>query len=205
MVGAVAMAMTLPATRVFAQDTGPVGAQHVEIAAIPIGGMGFVESNNGAQPKFNNYVLGVSATGNVNRWVGIEGDLNFAVGRRQDLTFNGATLANQKTPNLWSYTGNVIVNVVGSDRMVVPYVAVGSGGLTLLNTPDASNLGFTTNQTYFTSNVGGGVRWFPVPHWGVRGDYRYVMVHNNVNAPAFFGQDSDRHANRLYASFILTF
>lgn len=61
------------------------------------------------------------------------------------------------------------------------------------------------NQTYFTSNVGGGARWFPVRHWGVRGDYRYIMIHNSTAAPVFFAQQTDRHANRGYGSLVLTF
>lgn len=181
------------------------GAGGVEIAAIPVGGVMFVESSNGAQPKFRNYVFGASVTGNVTNVIGIESDVNFAVGRRQDLTFNGGVLSGQKTPNLWSYTADLIVNVAGSDRPVVPYAAVGAGGLTLLNTPAAANLGLTTSQTYFTSNVGGGVRWFPMEHWGLRADYRYFMVHNRADAPAFFGLNSDRHAHRVYGSIILTF
>jgi len=204
---AMLIAATLFGTGVaFAQDNGAgVGAGRVEIAAIPIGGVVFLQPDGGTQPKFNNYVLGASATGNINRWVGIEGDLNFAVGRRQDLTFNGASLLNQKTPNLWQYSGNVIVNPGGSDHMVVPYLAGGLGGLTMLNTTDAASLGVTTNQTYLTTNVGGGVRFFPMRHWGIRGDYRFIMIHNNDGGPAFFTSTEDRHANRVYGSFILTF
>ena len=93
-------------------------------------------------------------------WVGIEGDVAFGVGMRQDVTFNGALLADQKTPNMLTYSGNVDRQSVGSDRRVVPYLAGGAGALTMFNTTDVENLGVTSNETYFTSNIGGGVRWF---------------------------------------------
>ena len=51
--------------------------------------------------------------------------MTYAIGRRQTLTFTDAVLADQKTPNLLTYSGNVIVNPWGSDRRIVPYVAGG--------------------------------------------------------------------------------
>src|SRR5437763_1414257 len=111
----------LTASAAYAQDhANAPRAERVEIAAIPIGGVTFLQSSDLTQPKFNDYMIGGSATANVNKWIGLEGDLSYAVGRRQDLTFNGSSLFDQKTPNLWDYSGNVIVNVVGSDRAVVP-------------------------------------------------------------------------------------
>ena len=198
-----AAAAVLSATTAFAQESA--GAGRVEIGAIPVGGVMFLKSDDGAQPKFNNYVLGASATGNISRYVGVEGDLTFAIGRRQDLDLGGFLMADQKTPNLWNYSGNLIVNPFGKDRVLVPYVAGGLGGLTLLNGTDTSSLGLTTNHTYLTTNVGGGLRWFPMPHWGLRGDYRYFMINSDTNAPSFFGQTQDRHANRVYGSIIFTY
>jgi opacity protein-like surface antigen len=196
-------AMLFTAATVFAQEN--VGAGRVEVGAIPAGGLVFLQSDDGTQPKFNNYVLGASVAGNFNRYVGLEGDLTFAVGRRQSLDFTTFSVADQKTPNLWNYNGSVIVNPWGKDKAVVPYVAAGLGGLTLMNSPDTANIGLTTNQTYLTTNVGGGVRWFPMPHWGLRGDYRYFMVNSVDTAPSFFALTQDRHANRVYGSVIFTY
>jgi hypothetical protein len=211
------IAAVLYGASAYAQETGLVGAGKVEIAAIPIGGVVFLQPSASTtsggtspvtaanMPKFNSYVFGASATANVNPWIGIEGDLSFGVGRRQDLTFSNVTLLNQKTPNLWNYNGSVIVNVTRSDRAIVPYAAGGIGAITMLNTTDAATLGVSSNQTYLTENVGGGLRWFPIEHWGIRGDYRHFFINSNSNGPAFFAQNTNRHANRMYASVILTF
>ncbi len=181
------------------------GAGRVEIGAIPAGGVMFVKSDNGAQPKFDQYVIGASVTGNANNYVGIEGDLTFALGRRQNLDFADFSLADQKTPNLWSYNVSLIVNPAGKNRVLVPYLAGGLGALTLLNGPDTSNIGLTTNQTYFTTNVGAGLRWFPMPHWGLRGDYRFFVIDSHDTAPSFFGLTEGRHAHRVYGSIVFTY
>jgi hypothetical protein len=187
-----------------AQEATGVGAGRVEVTAVPIGGMFFVPSSSDVEPKFRNYGLGAAVTGNINRWVGLEGDVTYALGMRQNLTFNGALLADQKTPNMLTYTGNVIVNPWGSDRRLVPYLAGGAGALTMFNATDVENLGVTTNQTYFTTNVGGGVRWFASQNWGLRGDYRLIMIRNKDDAPLFFGQEN-RLGHRISGSFVFTF
>ena len=199
-----AMATLLGVGVAFAQETG-TGAGRVEIGAIPVGGVMFMKSTNGTEPKFGNYVLGGSVTGNVNRFIGIEGDLGFGMGRRQDLTFNGAQLTDQKTPNLLTYSGSVVYHPAGKDRAVVPYVIGGAGAMTMFNTTDAANLGLTQDKTYFTANVGGGLKWFPMSHWGLRGDYRYIAINKDTAAPAFFGQQELRHAHRVYGALVLTF
>jgi hypothetical protein len=164
----------------------------------------FVPSSSEAEPKFRNYGLGAAVTGNINRWVGLEGDLTFAVGMRQNLTFNNALLTDQKTPNMLTYSGNVIVNPWGSNRSVVPYLAGGAGALTMFNRTDVENLGVTTNQTYFTTNLGGGIRWFASQNWGLRGDYRLIMIRNKDDAPLFFGQEN-RLGHRIAGSFVFTY
>jgi hypothetical protein len=45
--------------------------------------MFFMKSANGTEPKFGNYTLETSVVGNVNRWIGIEGDPSLALGVRQ--------------------------------------------------------------------------------------------------------------------------
>jgi hypothetical protein len=47
------------------------------------------------------------------------------------MTFNGQALANQKNPAHAGVYGNVVVNVIGNDRIISPYVVGGVGGLTL--------------------------------------------------------------------------
>src|SRR5215210_3813479 len=91
-----ASAFCLAGARAHAQEGAElVGAGSVEVAAAPGGGTFFLESTNGTEPKFDNYTLGASFIGNVNRFVGIEGDLNLALGRQQTLTFPTASIADQ--------------------------------------------------------------------------------------------------------------
>jgi len=201
-----ASAFCLAGARAYAQQESaePVGAGAVEISASPGGGTFFLESTNGTEPKFDNYTLGASFIGNVNRFVGIEGDLNLALGRQQTLTFPGTSLEDQKTPTLFGYNGSALISPWGSDRRVSPYVAVGLGAMTLFNTTDVEAIGIFDRRTFFTTNAGAGLKWFPVPHWGVRGDYRYFMIHNNTDAPSFFGQEN-RNAQRVYAGLVYTY
>jgi hypothetical protein len=186
-----------------AQDIG-AGAGRVEISAAPIGGVFFMRSADDEEPRFDNYGIGAAFAGNLNRWVGLEADFGVAVGRRQNLTFIGAPLVDQKTPNLFSYTGGVVVNPWGSNRAWVPYVAGGVGGMTLLNAGSADPLDVDNNHTFLTTNVGGGLRWFANDNWGIRGDYRVFFVRGQDDAPLFFGRE-DRRAHRVSASFIFTY
>ena len=74
---------------------GGAGAGRIEIGAFPGGGMFFTSSTKTGQPDFGNYALGASFTFNMNRWVGVEGELGGGLGIHQTLTFNEATLPNQ--------------------------------------------------------------------------------------------------------------
>jgi hypothetical protein len=70
--------------------------------------------------------------------------------------------------------------------------APGAGGLTLHNTGEVAALGLGGNTTYFAANVGGGVKWYAHRHWGLRADYRLLMVDDTPAAPEFFGRDGHR-------------
>jgi hypothetical protein len=181
------------------------GAGPVEISVAPVGAIVFTHAKDNGEPKFGNYNLGASVVGNVNKWIGIEGDAAFAVGRRQDLTLTSGSLVNEKTPNMLMYLGDVLYSPAGSDRAFAPYVVGGAGALTMFNQTDvASTLGVTANQTYLATNIGAGAKWFASSHFGVRGDYRYVMIHSKTDAPTFFGQ-ADRAAHRISANLVLTY
>jgi hypothetical protein len=74
--------------------------------------------------------------------------------------------ANTRTPDMLTYSGNLVVNAV-SHYAVVPYVTGGIGGLTMYDRPE---FGITNPQTFLTGNVGGGLKWYaPNGHWGLRG------------------------------------
>jgi hypothetical protein len=188
----------------FAQEGG-AGAGRIEVGAFPGGGMFFTSTTKTAQPDFSNYALGASFTTNMNRWIGVEGELGGGIGIHQALTFNEGTLTNQKTPNMMAYNGNLVFSPGGSDRAVVPYATGGIGGLTMFNTTDVANLGVTANETYFTGNLGGGLKWFSTRHWGVRGDYRFITIKSKDTAPLFFGQQETRYGHRIYGGLVWTY
>ena len=168
----------------------------VEATIIPGGATFFTEGKDTQGPSFGNYDLGGSVTVNFNRYVGVEGEVSGALGLTQTLDFQGTSLGDQKTPHLLNYSGNVIVNAAKGS--VVPYVTGGVGGLSLF---ERAGLGINDTETFFTSNVGGGVKWYS-GRWGLRGDYRFIAVQSKDDAPAFFGQET-RYGHRVYGGVIL--
>jgi len=168
----------------------------VEATIIPGGATFFTEGKDTQGPSFGNYDLGGSVTVNFNRYVGVEGEVSGALGLTQTLDFQGTSLGDQKTPHLLNYSGNVIVNAAKGS--VVPYVTGGVGGLSLF---ERAGLGINDTETFFTSNVGGGVKWYS-GRWGLRGDYRFIAVQSKDDAPAFFGQET-RYGHRVYGGVIV--
>lgn len=190
---------------VWAQEAGN-GAGRIEIGAFPGGGILFTEAGNGAELNFTNYALGGSFTLNFNKWVGVEGEGGGSIGLRQKMTFNNEQLTDQKTPNTWLYMGNVVINPIGYNRLLVPYGTAGMGGLTMCdcNSTDVANLGITKNEMYLMSNVGGGLKWFATRNVGLRADYRLFVVKNKDTAPGFFGKEN-RYGHRVYGGLLLTY
>jgi hypothetical protein len=183
------------AGRVDAQETAP-GPGTLEVTVIPGGGTFFTSGGSG--PSFGSYNLGAGLTYNVNRVVGIEGEVGGTLGVLQDLQFGGLT-GNQKGPNELNYTANLVVSAP-THASVVPYATGGIGGLTTFDRP---NLGITGRDTFLTGNVGGGLKWYaPNGRWGLRGDYRFIAVRSNDDAPAFFGQET-RYGHRVYGAVII--
>ena len=71
----------------FAQEAAP-GPGTVEVTVIPGGGTFFTSGDKG--PSFGSYNLGGALTYNVNRIVGIEGEVGGTLGIAQDLQFAGS-------------------------------------------------------------------------------------------------------------------
>ena len=91
------------------------------------------------------------------------------------------------------------MGIVNASRgSVVPYVTGGVGAQTLFQ---RAPLEINDTDTFFTSNVGGGVKWYS-GRWGLRGDYRFIVVQSKDDAPAFFGQET-RYGHRVYGGVIL--
>jgi hypothetical protein len=178
------------------RESSSSGPGVVEATIIPGGGTFFTESKDATGPSFGNYNLGGAVAFNFNRHIGVEGELTSALGLAQNLDFNGTTLTDVKTPHLFNYSGNVIVNA--SRGSVVPYVTGGVGAQTLFQ---RAPLEINDTDTFFTSNVGGGVKWYS-GRWGLRGDYRFIAVQSKDDAPAFWGTDT-RYGHRFYGGVIL--
>ena len=66
---------------------------------------------------------------------------------------------------------------------------------------EKASLGINQTETFFTGNVGGGVKWY-AGRWGLRGDYRFIGVQSKDDAPEFFGQET-RYGHRVYGAIIV--
>ena len=181
--------------RANAQEAAP-GQGVVVVTIIPGGATFFTESKDSSGPSFGNYDLGAGVTVNFNRFVGVEGEVSGSLGIEQDLSFAGQT-SSVKTPNLLNYSGNVVISAANHSS-VIPYVTGGIGGLSVFERPA---LGIVGTETFFTSNVGGGVKWM-AGRWGLRGDYRFIAVQSKDDAPAFFGRE-ERYGHRVFAGVLL--
>lgn len=172
------------------------GPALVEVTYMPAGAAYFASKDD--SPSFGNYGFGTAVTFNLNRFVGIEGELGAMLATTSDLQF-GDLGSDTKAPNMLNYTANVVFSP-WTGHAVVPYAAGGVGGLTMFERPA---LGVTSDETFLSGNVGGGVKWFaPNKRWGLRGDYRFAMTKSKDDAPEFFGRD-DRYAHRVYGGVII--
>ena len=181
----------------YAQESNSgVGPGFVEVTYMPAGAAFFTSKGNA--PSFGNYGFGTAVTFNLNRVVGIEGEIASMIATTSGLQF-GDLPDNVKAPNMLSYTGNVVVSLA-SGHSVVPYAVGGVGGLTMFERPA---LGVLSDETFLTGNVGGGVKWYaPNNWWGLRGDYRFAANRSKDDAPEFFGRET-RYVHRVYAAVII--
>jgi opacity protein-like surface antigen len=180
--------------RAYAQE-GPAGAGRTEITLIPGGAVLFTESSDASAPSFSNYQLGAALAYNLNRFIGVEGEVSSSVGISQNLDFGYSSSV--RTPDILSYTGNVVVSVPNGSSLV-PYVTGGVGGLSLFS---RESLGINETETLFASNVGGGIKWY-AGRWGLRADYRFIAVPSRDETSAFFGTEP-RYGHRVYGAVML--
>jgi len=171
------------------------GPGTLEVTIIPGGATFFTEASDTDGPSFGNYDLGGSVTYNFNRFVGVEGEVSGLLGVSQTLDF-AAGAVDVTTPHFLNYSGNVIV--APAHGSLVPYATAGIGGLSLF---EKAEVGVADTSTFLTTNVGGGVKWY-AGRWGLRGDYRFIAVQSQDDAPAFFGQET-RYGHRVYGGVIL--
>ena len=165
----------------------------VEFTLNPGGGM-FVAGEQ-LENGFSNYRLGGGVTVNLTWFVAVEAEIgsSFGISRQLDLGVE------RKPPHALDYNANLVFSAQ-TNSSVVPYVTGGAGALTLFSREE---LDIDDNETFFTGNVGGGVKWFSRNgRWGLRGDYRFLAVRSKSDAPAFFGR-TNRYAHRVYGAVIV--
>jgi hypothetical protein len=178
------------------------GAGRIEIdSALLGGGTLFIPS---AAPRSIGYVFDAALNLNVSRRVGVEGDFAWAMSRQHTVGLTSVVPATVRSPNMLFYTANVLFSPLGHTRNFIPYVEVGGGALQALGGSPSDSFGLAPDSTHLIANVGGGARWFPIPHWGVRGDYRYIVVRNPA-PPAGLGVVPVGHLQRVYGALVLTF
>jgi hypothetical protein len=193
--GLIAVLLIGGVSHAYAQETSP-GPGTLEVTVIPGGATFFTSGHRGSE--FGNYNLGGALTYNINRIVGVEGEVVGSLGISQDLQFGGLT-ANQKSPNTLAYTGDLVLSLP-THSSFVPYLTGGGGGMTMF---EKASLSIKRAETFLTGNVGGGVKWYaPNGRWGLRGDYRFMVTRSKDDAPAFFGQET-RYGHRVYGAVII--
>ena len=180
--------------RAFAQE-GPAGPGQAEITIIPGGAVVFTQSKDASAPSFGNYQVGGAVAYNFNRIVALEGEVGSSVGISQTLDFGYSNSV--RTPDMVSYSGNLVL-AIPTGSSVVPYATGGVGGLSLFSRQE---LGINQTETLFTSNAGGGVKWY-AGRWGLRGDYRFIAAPSRDKNPAFFGTRA-RYGHRVYGALLL--
>ena len=113
------------AVNAYAQETA--GPGKLEITISPVGATFFTKEGPN-EPDFTNYDVSGALAYNFTQVIGVEGEVGGSLGLTQDLTQFGSTI-NEKTPNMLSYSGNVVFNM--TRRAFVPYATVGVGGLSM--------------------------------------------------------------------------
>ena len=191
------------AANAWAQESAPRQAA-IEVSVIPGGATFFLDGSETAETSFTNYDLGGVLTINLNRYFGIEGEVGTSLGLSQKLTLAGVP-QDLKSPNLLHHTGNLVV-YAPTGAALVPFVTAGVGGVTIF---DRAALFIPETRTYLAGNVGGGVKWYG-SRWGIRADYRFLMVRSEEFVPApnvrlrppFFGRET-RYGHRMFGGVIL--
>jgi hypothetical protein len=181
------------------------GPGRLEIGVFPVGGVFFTNGASASEPDFGNFALGATVTWRANRWIALEGEFGNAIGLDQNMRFANVLMDEQHSPCLYAYSGNLVLTPLLTSIPIVPYLTAGAGGMTLLGGDDVAALGILENATYLTGNVGGGTKWYVNDRWGIRADYRFLIVDNKAGAPEFFGRDSVRYGHRVYGGLLFSY
>jgi hypothetical protein len=194
-----------------AQD-GTTGAGKVELGLYPVGATFFVGGDDNKEVNFNVYTAGTNLTYYLTERAAIEGELTIGFGLAQDVYFNKAQVLHVQLPNVWSYSGNVVFFPGGATGKRLPvYVTGGIGAVSLQSRTPTGQFGYDKDtvgfETFMAENIGGGLKIFrgsDAPAWGFRVDYRYLIVNENGDAPAFFSRAKNRGGHRFLFGVLFT-
>ena len=177
-------------------------------AGFPGGGLWLAGGDDNTEVDFNNYDFGGGATWYLSPMMAIEAEAAFGLGISQNVNYQNRNVYRIQMPHTLSTSGNIVVFPGGSARRVAGYVTGGVGTLTLYSrTASALVFGLTERQSFFTTNVGGGVKIFrrgDAQNWGFRIDYRVLMVNSNSDAVKLFAQSKRRMGHRFYIGMLYT-
>jgi hypothetical protein len=190
-----------------AQDQAP-GAGRLEVGGFPGGGLWLAGGDDKTEVNFNNYDFGGDATWYVNPKAAIEAEAFFGLGLSQNVNYQNKIVYRVQMPHTLGTSGNIMIFPGGSARRVAGYVTGGAGMLTLFSRTAAARLfGLTQNESFVTTNVGGGVKLFrrgDYRNWGFRIDYRVLMVNKKSDTVALFAQSKRRTGHRFYIGMLYT-
>jgi hypothetical protein len=200
-----AVALVLFAGGAASAQTPAIGAGKLEIGLFPMGGAAFTGGDDDKEVNFNVYSAGGNLTYYLTPRAAVEGELGIGLGLAQDVLFRKAQMLHVQMPNVWDYFGNIVFFPSGAtDRHLAAYVTGGAGLVSLQSRQPTKPFGYDTAtlgfETFSAENFGGGVKIFrgaDAPDWGFRIDYRYLIVNENSDAPAFFGRAKRRGGHRI--------
>jgi len=191
-----------------AQEPGDIGAGKLEVGGFPGSGMWWVGGDDNTEVDFNTYDFGGGVTWHMNPKVAIEGEAAFGLGISQNVNYQNAEVTRIQMPHTLTTGGNLVFFPGGSKRRLAGYVTGGVGSLSIYSRT-ATTLVFELpdKQTFFTTNIGGGVKIFrngDARNWGFRVDYRIHFVNSNSDAAEFFAQSKSRTGHRFYIGMLYT-
>jgi hypothetical protein len=205
---ALAVALVVAGSVAASAQEPETGAGKLEVGGFPGGGLWLAGGDDKTEVNFNNYDFGGGASWYVNPKTAIEAEASFGLGLSQNVNYRDQIVYRVQMPHTLGTSGNITFFPGGTARRLAGYVTGGAGMLTLFSRTAASRLfGLTENESFVTTNFGGGVKIFrrgDYRNWGFRIDYRVLMVNKNSDAVALFAQSKRRTGHRFYIGMLYT-
>jgi hypothetical protein len=186
------------AAPVSAQDD--VGAGKTDLSIVAGGWVSFTAPSTSPEPSFGEYVVGGNMSFAPLPWMGVEAELLAGLRRSQVLKYGSTRTLTTKSPPVFMDAVNLVIPFIGDQRAVVPFVTAGIGETTVNRLRDA---GQVDTETFFTGNLGAGVKLYTSGRWAYRVDYRYFLIRSEDPAPGTFFGHQERRAQRVTGSLIV--